>query len=110
MLTPLEKFNAKIFSEQLHTQFKVHIGGAVPMTLELVEVKDNDPSPKIELFSLHFLGPSAPRLPQSIHRLEHDKLGTFEIFLTAIAAEPQGLVYESVFHRLRKPAPAGNQG
>lgn len=106
MLTPLDKLNAKVFSEQLHTQFKVRLGSAEPMMFKLVEIKDSDPSPQIELFTLHFRGPSAPRLPQSIHRLEHDKLGTFEIFLTAIGAEPQGILYESVFHRIRKPASA----
>jgi hypothetical protein len=109
MLTPLDKFNAKIFSEQLHTQFKIHLENMEPMVVELVEVKDSDPSPKIELFILHFLGPSAPRLPQSIHRLEHGKLGTFEIFLTAIGAEPEGILYESVFHRIRKSAPANKE-
>jgi hypothetical protein len=109
MPTPLDKLNAKIFSEQLHTQFKLKLAGAGPMMLELVEVKDSDPSPQIELFSLHFRGPSAPRLPQSIHRLEHDKLGEFEIFLTAVGAERQGIVYESVFHRFRKSAPADSK-
>ena len=94
MLTPLDKLNAKVFSEQLHTQFKVKPDGAEPMTsepmmLELVEVKHGDASPQMELFSLHFRGPSAPRLPQRIHRLEHDRLGSLEIFLTAIGAEPQ---------------------
>ncbi|HEX4602657.1 MAG TPA: hypothetical protein VH724_01565 [Candidatus Angelobacter sp.] len=103
MSTPLDKLNAKVFSEHLHTKFKVHLGDAAPMTLELVEVKDSDPSPQIELFTLHFLGPAAPRLPQQTHRLEHDKLGIFEIFLTAISAEPQGILYESVFHRFRTP-------
>ncbi len=106
MSTSLDKLNAKIFSEQLHTQFKVHFGGAGPMMLELVEVMERDPSPKLELFSLQFRGPSALRLAQQIHRLEHDKLGIFEIFLTAIGADPeQRILYESVFHRFRKPAP-----
>ena len=102
MLTPLDKLNAKVFAEHLNTGFKVHRSGAEPLTLELIEVKDNDPSPAIELFSVHFRGPAAPRLPQQIYRLEHDKLGAFEIFLTAIAGDAQGLTYESVFHRFRK--------
>jgi hypothetical protein len=102
MLTPLDKLNAKVFAEHLHTGFKLHRNGAEPLPLELIEVKDSDPSPAIELFSVHFLGPVTPRLPQQIHRLEHDKLGTFEIFLTAIAGDAQGIMYESVFHRFRK--------
>ena|SRR5437660_864437 len=103
MSTSLDKLNAKIFSEQLHTQFKVHFG-AEPMMLELIEVMERDLSPKIELFTLQFRGAVAPRLPQQIHRLEHDKLGPFAIFLTAIGVDPeQRLLYESVFQRFRKP-------
>ena len=106
MLTPLNQLNAKVFSEQLHTPFKVDFGGAEPLTLELAEVVERDPSPTIELFTLKFSGPAAPRLAQQIHRLEHEKLGTIEIFLTAIGADPeQGILYESVFHRFRQPKP-----
>ena len=62
MPTPLEDLNAKIFREQLHSQFKVHQDNAAPITLELVDVVENDLSPKMELFSLHFRGPFRPRL------------------------------------------------
>lgn len=106
MSTPLDKLNAKIFSEQLHTQFRVHIDGAAPLMLELIEVVERDPSPKLELFTLQFRGPAAPRLAQQIHRLEHEKLGLLELFLTAIGADPeQRILYESVFHRFRQPQP-----
>jgi hypothetical protein len=106
MPTDLQKLNAKVFSEQLHTRFNVSTNGAGPMALELIEVSEHDTSPKLELFALHFLGAAAPRLPQQIHRLEHEKLGTLEIFLTAVGlSEDQRIIYESVFHRFRKPAP-----
>lgn len=104
MSTPLDDLNAKIFREQLHTQFKVQQDPIGTITLELVDVIENDLSPKMELFSLHFHGPATPRMPQHIHTLEHDKLGRFDIFLTAIAGDAQGITYESVFHRFRKKA------
>jgi hypothetical protein len=106
MPTPLRQLNAQIFREQLHTKFKVNIDGGEPLLLTLQAVEERNDSPAMELFSLHFLGPFTPRLAQKIHRLEHEKLGDFEIFLTAIAADPQqGTMYESVFHRFRnKPA------
>ena len=105
MSTSLESLNCKIFSEQLHTQFRLLRDGLEPLPLELIEVKESDPSPKIELFSLHFRGPAAPHMPQQIHTLEHDKLGRINIFLTAIAGDAEGITYESVFHRFRKTAP-----
>ena len=110
MPADLNKLNAKIFSEQLHTRFNVGTAGAGPMVLELIEVSEHDSSPRMELFTLHFLGAAAPRLLQQIHRLEHEKLGTLEIFLTAIGQDQdQRIIYESVFHRFRKPAPGRNE-
>ena len=103
MLTPLDDLNAKIFREQLHSQFKVPQSPGEPITLALLDVIENDLSPRTELFSLHFSGPFRPRLDQKTHRLEHEKLGDFEIFLTPISADQQnGTVYEAVFHRFRK--------
>ena len=104
MLVSLEKLNARSFAEQLNTTVNLQIDSATLIVLKLVEVKENDPSPRIELFTLHFRGPSSPHLPQGIYRMEHAKLGTVEIFITAIAAEPDGILYESVFHRFRNPA------
>lgn len=101
MPTPLSDLNSKVFREQLHTQFKVHTGPQ-PVLLELVEVTERDDSPKIEFFNLHFLGPVHPLLAQQTHRLEHERLGTFEIFFTPISADSQGTVYEAIFHRFRK--------
>ncbi|HET8888258.1 MAG TPA: hypothetical protein VFQ41_05090 [Candidatus Angelobacter sp.] len=105
MSISLESLNSKSFSDQLHTQFRLLREGLEPIPLELIEVKESDPSPKIELFSLQFRGPAAPRMAQHIHTLEHDKLGRMEIFLTAIAGDAEGITYESVFHRFRKNVP-----
>ena len=104
MPIPLDNLNAKIFREQLHSQFKVQQDSIGTITLELIDVVENDLSPKMELFSLHFRGPFRPLLDQQTHRLEHEKLGDFEIFLTPISADQQnGTIYEAVFHRFRKP-------
>ena len=50
-----------------------------------------------EPFSLVFLGPREPMLPQRIYRLEHDELGELEIFLVPIAQDADGTRYEAVF-------------
>ncbi len=47
-------------------------------------------------FSLVFGGPAEPLLGQGIRRLEHARLGAFEIFLVPIAADA-GARYEAVF-------------
>ncbi len=48
-------------------------------------------------FSLVFLGPREPVLPQRIYRLTHDELGELEIFLVPIAQDADGTRYEAVF-------------
>jgi len=105
MPDPLSGFDSKIFAAQLHTPFKVLRDKEPPVTLELAEVNERPTPPGIELFSLVFRGPAAPRLPQQMHRLEHEVLGAFDLFFTAIAGDNQGISYEAVFHRLHKKKP-----
>jgi hypothetical protein len=102
MLTPLPELNAEVFRQQLHTKFKVAIENGQSLALELAAVDEPPHAPGMELFALQFVGPFTPRLLQKTHRLEHEKLGEFEILITPIAAEPnQGTTYESIFHRFR---------
>ena len=104
MPTPVENLNLNIFRQHLHSSFKVQDAAAGAILLELVDAIEGNTSPKLELFSVYFRGPFTPRLPQQIHRLEHEKLGLLEIFLTPIEADRErGTTYESVFHRFRKP-------
>ena len=105
MAGTLDKLNGKVFAEQLHTTFKISMGEAAPLLLELTAVREYETSPKTEQFSLLFLGPQTPRLDQQIYRFEHEKLGTFDLFLTAVGADATGITYEVVFHRLRKEKP-----
>lgn len=95
--------HASTFSEQLHTMFSLPTANGAPVNLELVEVAEKATPAHMELFSLLFRGPAAPRLPQQIHTLQHEKLGAFEIFLTAIEGNQTSITYEAVFHRLRQP-------
>jgi hypothetical protein len=48
-------------------------------------------------FSLEFLGPPGPLLPQRIYCLEHPRLGRLEIFLVPLGREDRGVRYEAVF-------------
>ena len=102
MADPLEKLNARILSENLNTKFKVHLEGADAVELEIIEITEPSTVPKLELFVVNLRGPHSPRLVQSVHRLEHEKLGTFEIFLTPVAEDKQSTTYEAVFNRFRK--------
>lgn len=99
MADRLSQIDRKTFAAQLHTLFKVQAGGADSVSLELAEVRELPAPPGYESFSLVFRGPAKPRLPQQTYRFEHQGLGSFDLFVTAIAGDAESLSYEAVLNR-----------
>jgi hypothetical protein len=48
-------------------------------------------------FSLWFISPSGPFLPQAIYPLVHPELGRLDIFLVPLGPREGGNLYESIF-------------
>jgi hypothetical protein len=100
----LESFTIETFADRIGERFGIAAddGG---LEAELVEATaltalsgkaletPGDRAP----FSLVFLGPGDPVLPQAIYRFEHDELGAFEIFVVPIGRDETGVRYEAVF-------------
>jgi len=99
----LENLNSRIFSEQLHTTFQLRVPGAAPLLLELTEVSEENQSPSVEQFSLEFRGPLVPHIPQGTYNVEHEKLGTFDLFIVPLGPDQSGMRYQVIFSRLRQP-------
>jgi hypothetical protein len=51
-----------------------------------------------EAFSLMFMGPVEPLLPQQIYPLRHEQLGLLELFLVPVGSDASGTRYEAVFN------------
>lgn len=103
MSSELDHLNCKLFAENLHSKFKAALDQENTLVLELTEVDEKSVNPRVECFSVLFQGPPAPMLSQGMRRLEHEKLGTFDLFLTPIGIGNDGsLLYEAVFNRMRK--------
>jgi hypothetical protein len=98
----VENLSAKLFADQLHTEFNVCLPDSEPLPLRLYEVTEENSSPKIEQFSLLFRGPLAPHCTQGIHSLQHDKLGELSLFLVPIGPDGEGMRYQAIFSRLRE--------
>ena len=91
------------------SDFRLHMGSGFRLyaddvlEVELVEVDDVGgrsgvaPEGPRAPFSVVFLGPRDPVLPQRIYRLEHDELGTLDLFLVPIGRDDAGVRYEAVF-------------
>ncbi len=84
----------------LGTPFRIHFGGEKPLEVVLYQVARHEqhPGPRQEPFSAYFRGSYPPVLPQQIYPVEHDGLGTLEIFLVPIGPDGQGMRYEAVFN------------
>ena len=98
-----EDLRAETFQPHVGTTFTVAGRGddvdmpeAVGHVLELVSVDLDEPmgGPRAQPFRLIFQGPPEQTLPQAIYTLDHDGLGTLDIFFVPIAPGR----YEAIFN------------
>ena len=102
------------FAQQVGTNFQLKLDQR-SIELNLSEVKGYPSGPNeqtgMERFSVFFDGPADPFLPQSLYRLEHERMSEFDLFLVPVAKTDQGFRYEAVFNyfkeRSEPPAVAG---
>lgn len=102
----LETFTPDSFTEHVGSRFRLQLEGQEPLELELFEIARYEENPDFaarkEPFSLLFLGPASPLMPQAIYPLEHPALGRMEIFLVPIGPDPRGnrsgMRYEAAFN------------
>lgn len=94
------------FSKHVNTKFRV--ASEQPIELELTEVKGylskEHEQTGMERFSAFFKGPRKPFLRQRIYVLEHEHMGTFELFLVPVAEDENGFRYEAVFNYFKEKA------
>lgn len=92
------------FSKQIKTKFRV--ATEAPIELELSEVKPYSTKPNeqpgLERFSIFFTGPGDTYLPQRVYTLQHEHMGTFDLFLVPIGQNQRGFLYEAVFNYVKK--------
>ncbi|HTZ19131.1 MAG TPA: hypothetical protein VMB78_11915 [Dissulfurispiraceae bacterium] len=98
----LEDLTRDLFAENLNTTFAVHYGGPEAIAMELVEVSELRAVGRQRIYTLLFRGPLEIQLPQRIYRMEHPRLGEFELFIVPVAREHDGMRYEAVFNQLVK--------
>jgi hypothetical protein len=99
----LDRLTATSFAPAVGDTFTIDAGEG-RLELELVEARLHEPDAPAEdaggaraPFTLEFLGPADPVLPQRIYPLEHPSFGTLEIFIVPIGRDEAGTRYEAVF-------------
>ena len=101
----LESFTTATFAEHLGETFRIDVGAAEPLRVELIEAATLGGGSaeawaaggRRAPFSIVFRGPIRPVLPQRIYRMEHDATGAFELFLVPIGPDQGGMRYEAIF-------------
>jgi hypothetical protein len=99
-MTPI--LTEKEFAQHVNTKFRVKLDVPGPVDLELVQVKGYMKKPDeqdgMERFSVFFNGPDNPLLAQASYPLEHELMGSFDLFLVPIGRDEKGFKYEAVFN------------
>jgi hypothetical protein len=98
----LQDLTSESFEAHQGTPFRVDSGEGASLELVLQQVRrlEPHPGPRAQPFSVYFLGPPRPLLPQRTYRIAHDGMGTLELFLVPIGPDPKagGMLYEAVFN------------
>lgn len=94
------------FTPHLHTAFEVEVEPGVFQPFELTEVERGPANPRARQFWLMFRGPREPLYPQHLYRLKHPALGEMDFFLAPVGRDDQSVIYQAVFNRMLKDAPA----
>jgi len=80
-------------------RFAVSIAPGESLTAQLFDAQalPQPPFNGRQPFSLIFIGPPEPLLPQRIYGLVHERLPALDIFLVPVAADAAGVRYQAVF-------------
>jgi hypothetical protein len=99
-MVELDKVDRAKFAEFLDQDFEIAVKDAAPLKVRLVEVRSLGVARagSREPFALEFRADASVCLPQRIYAVSHGQLGTMEIFLVQIGADPTGAYFEAVFN------------
>jgi hypothetical protein len=99
----ISEFTYETMQPLVGTNFQMATPDGRSFDLKLVEVvkmldKHVDTRFKRDTFSLHFVGPQDPYIPQATYSMTHETLGgPHSIFIVPISKGKEGYVYEAVF-------------
>lgn len=95
----LDTLTLNRWRECLAQDFQVHLDPEVKLDLKLISVTPLSAasSYRRQPYSLLFVGPLAPLLPQAIYPLKNESMGELEIFLVPLGPQGKTLLYEAIF-------------
>ena len=105
MPNTLDTLTIEAFQPRVGNLFRIRLSPDSAIEAELIEARalgdpGRPPAGKLarrEPFALSFRTTQKGALPQRIYQVEHDEMGSYEIFLVPIGPDGTGMVYEAVF-------------
>ena len=88
------------FSGAVDSRFDIARADSGSAEFTLIECQSLLSNEHQECYSLVFRGPADVPPVQNIYVLQHDKLGTLELFLVPIKKDDRGLYFEAVINHL----------
>ena len=90
----IESVTIETFAPRIGEPFRLSAGDGQAMDAKLIEATPLGASARggRQPFSIVFLGPAAPVWPQRIYRLDHDALGSFDLFLVPLGPRDGGMM------------------
>jgi hypothetical protein len=102
MSRPLDALQTADFAPHLGSTFGLRLPSGETLALTLVQVEATPHLPaapaRRQGFSVIFRSALPGHLPQGIYRLDHEPMGTLELFLVPIGPRDGGMCYEAVFN------------
>ncbi|WP_022927744.1 DUF6916 family protein [Patulibacter americanus] len=99
-MTDLSALTVDDFAATVGTPYALDVGAAGTLALVLRSATPaaaaTTGAPR-EPFSLLFVGPADPMLPQATYLLTHPELGELPVFLVPVGRDADGARYEAVF-------------
>lgn len=99
----LDQLTANDFIPHIDTPFTIRVNDDLVVPLVLTSVNERSDAFAVPgvgrlPFSLEFHGRHRGHLHQQIWRLEHETLGTLDLFLVPLGPDANGMRYEAVFN------------
>ena len=104
MTQRLATLTVDAFQPKVGERFRIRAGSETCIESELIEVRvlgepgrsSKDGSRRTP-FALLFRTANSGALPQRIYAVEHDTMGSYDIFLVPVGPDALGMVYEAIF-------------
>ena len=106
------RLSEETFSRYISTTFRIYTSPLTAINLELIKVSRRESSssdsekrakiPDMDCFSVVFRGPRKLSLESRTYKVEHDQMGTFDLFITPVDDHKKQRRYQAVFNRVKQ--------